>query len=215
MFLRKTGRQCGKIRKVNSHFAEANYRPVFVLFGVSVTPHNSFLTDRGDGELTIYFDALQFSIAKRGLRRQPRFILLRTVLHCQFSHLISFSRIPKRTLGTSNRNVNWPKENDASLLTRKCYAGLPTSGSTRGPGGPGSPTPPPSFFSKIMQFSGNLRETPYFEQILGSGPPSGVKTLLAPWQKSWIRPWCPEFSCVVWNLGTKDLGCLILMWIYI
>ncbi len=62
-----------------------------------------------------------------------------------------------------------------------------TSGSRKvGVGGPG-PLAPKIFF-KIMQFSANLKENPYFGQILGSGPP-GVKTPLAPWPKSWIRHW--------------------------
>ncbi len=38
----------------------------------------------------------------------------------------------------------------------------------------------PREFFKIIQFSGNFRENPHFEQMLGSGPPSRVKTLLAP-----------------------------------
>ena len=50
--------------------------------------------------------------------------------------------------------------------------------------GPGAPRPlPPRFYFEIMQISGNLRETPCFEKILGSGPPSAVKTPLGPLAK--------------------------------
>ena len=42
----------------------------------------------------------------------------------------------------------------------------------------GSRAPFPQHFFKIMQFSGNFKGPPHFEQLLGSGPPLGVKTLL-------------------------------------
>ena len=58
-----------------------------------------------------------------------------------------------------------------------------TNGS-RGTWGPGSPPSlPPRFFSKSCSFQAILWENPYFEQILGSGAPWGVKTLLAPLTK--------------------------------
>ena len=58
------------------------------------------------------------------------------------------------------------------------------------PGGPGGPGPlAPKVFFKIMQFSGNFKgKKPYFEQILGSGPPPGVKTLLPPHQNPGSAP---------------------------
>ena len=62
-----------------------------------------------------------------------------------------------------------------------------TSGSR---GGLGTRAPPcPQYFFKIMQFSGNFwGKTPYFEHILGSALPLGVKIPMAPpWPKSWIR----------------------------
>ncbi len=47
--------------------------------------------------------------------------------------------------------------------------------------GPGPPCPQDCFFFfRIMQFWGSFKEKAYFEQILGSGPPSGVETPLAP-----------------------------------
>ena len=48
--------------------------------------------------------------------------------------------------------------------------------------------PPQDFFQNhavLTQFQG---KPPYFEQILGSGPPSGVKTLLGPHIKILDRP---------------------------
>ncbi len=47
------------------------------------------------------------------------------------------------------------------------------------PGGSRPPLPPRCFF-KSCSFQAILRENPYFEQILGSAPPAGVKTLLGP-----------------------------------
>ncbi len=65
------------------------------------------------------------------------------------------------------------------------------------PGGSWGPAPAKIFF-KSYSFQEILRKNPYFEYILGSGPP-GVKTPLSPrLPKSWIRPcgveeiWMPE-----------------------
>ncbi len=54
------------------------------------------------------------------------------------------------------------------------FCGSISSCGSRGPGGL-SPPCPQDFF-KIIQFSGNFKEKkPYFEQMLGSGPPLGSK----------------------------------------
>ncbi len=78
------------------------------------------------------------------------------------------------------------------LLDRFCTRGVGTalSDSPRGVilwGGPlsdpgGAPAPlAPKISKKIMQFSGNFKgKNPFFEQILGSGPPLGSKLCWAP-----------------------------------
>ncbi len=77
-------------------------------------------------------------------------------------------------------------------------------------GSSGRGPPCPQDFFKIMQFSSNI-----FEQIWAQPP--GVKTLLSPWPKSWIRPWwhislgdiCGVWGVVIyldWQCGGGDKG---------
>ncbi len=89
--------------------------------------------------------------------------------------LISVSTIPKKNkqnLFRRKQPQNYfeqAKEDCAVFLAFYSNGESSTSGSR---------APFPQHFFKIMQFSGNFKGPPHFEQLLGSGPPLGVKTLL-------------------------------------
>ena len=77
------------------------------------------------------------------------------------------------------------------------------------PGGPGPSLPPR--FVQIIQFSGNFKGKPLFEQILGSGRPHlGSKLPCPPRQKSWIRAWTRMLDSFVLPLAgwrtSRDKG---------
>ena len=93
-----------------------------------------------------------------------------------------------------------------------------TSGSRRGPWGPGPPLPP-RFLQNHAVFREFLGKTPYFEQILGSGPPPwGQNSAGPPWPKPWIRalggsrgPEVQIKSCSYWqNKGVCQRTCLVM-----
>ena len=101
-----------------------------------------------------------------------RFVSEKTFLHLQG---------PSRILPGPSHYQGLPFWNRSSTSKHHVTTveSVASSGS-RGGLGARPPSLPPRFF-KIMQFSGNfLGKKPYFEQILGSGPPLGVKSLLGP-----------------------------------
>ena len=71
------------------------------------------------------------------------------------------------------------------------------------PGGPGGP-PLPQDIKKLCNFQAILRENPYFEQILGSGPPFGVKTPMGPPDYFWIRAWKVTAGALAWGAVWKN-----------
>ncbi len=73
------------------------------------------------------------------------------------------------------------EQNQHKTSAYKSYMGSKLAADPGGPAGPGPPCP--QDFKKSCNFQAILWEKPYFEQILGSGPPLGSKLRWPPLTK--------------------------------
>ncbi len=128
--------------------------------------------------------------------------VVRRVIHCATSPLTAHvttwemhqQDLAEAKVLSCHASLHWQWEYGCSINHPKPKVPLAD------PGGAQAGTLAPQI--KIMQFSvrSNSKEPPpYFEHILGSGPPLGSKPLWAPWPKSWIR------HCVSSSLNHLEL----------